>query len=100
MMGVIEGATAMRDRLIALLDKAFIKSDDNFGMPNVNQVADYLIANGVILPPADVVEVVRCRNCAYWDEEGRCKGIQNGLILDYTTGVDYCSYGERKTENE
>lgn len=44
----------MRDRLIELIDKAFIKSDDNFGMPNVNQVADYLIANGVILPPCKV----------------------------------------------
>lgn len=43
-----------RDKLIELLDKAFLESDDNFGMPNVNQVADYLLANGVIVPPCNV----------------------------------------------
>lgn len=42
---------AERGRLKKLLDEAFIKSDDNHGMPNTNQVADYLVANGVILPP-------------------------------------------------
>lgn len=40
-----------RDRLIELLDEAFIKSDDNFGMPNTMQFADYLIENGVIVLP-------------------------------------------------
>ena len=48
----------MRERLIELLDKAFLKSDDNFGMPNVNQVADHLLANGVIVPPCKVGDKV------------------------------------------
>ena len=47
-----------RDRLIELIDTAFIKSDDNFGMPNVNQVADYLLAKGVIVPPCKVGDSV------------------------------------------
>lgn len=44
----------MRDRLIELLDKAFIESDDNYGRPNTDQVADYLIANNVIVLDAAV----------------------------------------------
>ena len=47
--------------------------------------------NGV--PSAhDVVEVVRCKDCRYW-ENGRCY-----LLRDATIEVrdnDYCSYGER-----
>jgi hypothetical protein len=54
-------------------------------------------------PAADVVEVVRCINCVYWDGrgyDGRCEAPENGLIRDYTNYDDYCSYGERKKPNE
>ena len=64
------------------------------------------------IPAADVVEVVRCRECKYWgDEDGklqcsdgvlfaRCK-IHNYLLDGRHTGWcptenDFCSYGERK----
>ena len=50
-------------------------------------------------PTADVVAVVRCIDCVYWDGsgwDGRCEAPQNGLIRDYTNYDDYCSYGERK----
>ena len=64
------------------------------------------------IPAADVVEVVRCRECKYWgDEDGkmqssdgvlfaRCK-IHNYLLDGKHTGWcptenDFCSYGERK----
>ena len=47
-----------RGKLIELLDEAFIKSDDNFGMPNTMQFADYLIENGVIVLPCKVGDVV------------------------------------------
>ena len=36
-----------RERLVELLDKAFLECDDNYGRPCTEQVADYLIANGV-----------------------------------------------------
>lgn len=52
-------------------------------------------------PAADVVEVVRCIDCVYWDGrgwDGRCEAPQNGLIRDYTNYDDYCSYGERKEQ--
>ena len=64
------------------------------------------------IPAADVVEVVRCRDCKYWgDESGklprsdgvlfaRCK-VHNYLLDGRHTGWcptenDFCSYGERK----
>ena len=64
------------------------------------------------IPAADVVEVVRCRECVHWgDESGklprsdgvlfaRCK-VHNYLLDGRHTGWcptenDFCSYGERK----
>ena len=46
------------DRLIELLDNAFVKCDDNYGMPNSSQVADCLLENGVIVPPCKVGDKV------------------------------------------
>lgn len=51
------------------------------------------------VPKADVVEVVRCKDCEYWG------GITFGNICRRWTGLnvknctkptDYCSYGKRK----
>ena len=64
------------------------------------------------IPTADVVEVVRCRECKYWGDEAgelqrsdgvlfaRCK-VHNYLLDGRHTGWcptenDFCSYGERK----
>ena len=44
-----------RERLVNLLSKAFNVSDDNYGTPNSEQVADYLLKNGVIVPPCERV---------------------------------------------
>lgn len=49
-----------------------------------------------IVPSADVVEVVRCKNCKWWDSDcGWCDLWGN--THEYKDG--YCSYGERK-DNE
>ena len=64
------------------------------------------------IPAADVVEVVRCRECKYWgDEDGKLQRsdgllfarciIHNYLLDGRHTGWcptenDFCSYGERK----
>lgn len=51
------------------------------------------IAQGMVevQPTADVVEVVRCKDCTEWDEKiGECShwyGFRE---------TDFCSYGERK----
>lgn len=38
---------SVKEKLVELLDNAIIDSDDNYGFPNTDQVADHLIANGV-----------------------------------------------------
>ena len=72
------------------------------------------IASGVVInirdtvileqPTADVVPVVRCENCVFWDTES--KGFSDEHICKmhsivavhsrYTNPTDYCSYGERR----
>lgn len=42
--------------------------------------------------------VVRCKDCIYWSNDGRCEPAENGLVLEYTTGLDFCSYGKRREE--
>ena len=47
----------------------------------------------------NVVEVVRCKNCAFWEDygnNGRCECGENGLIREYTKPDDFCSYGKRR----
>lgn len=44
------------------------------------------------IPSADVIEVVRCKDCKYHDEfSSKC----NKLHLTPMRPNDYCSYGER-----
>lgn len=45
-------------------------------------------------PTADVVEVVRCKDCRHFDGEGCLK--THGELEPNPT--DYCSYGERRCE--
>ena len=66
--------------------------------------------NGVVdiddIPTVDAVEVVRCRDCRWYNPELRIcnlhsesKGEPN---VGYVVGMepdDFCSYGERRTDN-
>ena len=72
---------------------------DPAGWGSDNPVRNYVTeAMTDTIPAADVVEVVRCRDCKYWDGEIRdgfyyfehCSLINEDRISD-----DYCSYGER-----
>lgn len=52
-------------------------------------------------------EVVRCKDCRWWSgsvntshNNHLCKRAQNQNIDYWTSGDDYCSYGERKERNE
>lgn len=47
-----------KENLIELLDIAFLDSDDNYGIPDREQVADYLLANGVVVLPCKVGDTV------------------------------------------
>ena len=53
-------------------------------------------------PTADVVEVVRCKDCMWWYPReygsviGRCENPYNGLATEYIEEDEFCSYGKRK----
>lgn len=49
-------------------------------------------------PAADVVEVVRCRECVYWEPASptRISGNCNRSFEISSWAHDFCSYGERK----
>lgn len=58
-------------------------------------------------PSADVVEVVRCKDCKHHpDNGGECDHSITHTGRDYVCevntyryiGIDYCSYGERREE--
>lgn len=58
-------------------------------------------------PAADAVKVVRCEKCKFgeYDEEEnkilciRIKNIGDGELYVYNEPHDYCSYGERKEQD-
>ena len=51
---------------------------------------------------ADTVEVVRCKDCKYWNDwglgAGTCERSKNGYFWYGTDFNDYCSFGERSEE--
>ena len=53
-------------------------------------------------PTVDAVEVVRCKDCKYWDCYGEGESHKGDCLeLKLDTCIyedDYCSYGERKEE--
>lgn len=54
------------------------------------------------IPTADVAEVVRFKDCVWWETRtfgstiGRCENPHNGLVNEYSEENDFCSCGERK----
>lgn len=74
------------EKLTSILNS---KADMSIGTPKV--VFDSVVKMVEKLPTADVVEVVRCKDCTEWDKnECECShwyGFKEN---------DFCSYGERK----
>ena len=86
--------------------EALLKSDN---WQSLKSDFDKARAHIIILgqPASDVVEVVRCKDCKYFeideeDELGECKcgykAISYGGAL-YPRRTDFCSYGERKCKD-
>ena len=49
------------------------------------------------MPTVDVVPVVRCRECKWWQEDDDIGHCDNPDGLDnYAKPDEFCSYGERK----
>ena len=54
------------------------------------------IENAPTIDPVHVAGGCYCRECNFWDSDGRCEPLKNGLIIEFTEPNDFCSYGERK----
>ena len=68
---------------------------------------DRLLENSIILAEAaqkyqlaDVVEVVRCKDCVYWEQATDNSGNCNRAFEITAYGSDYCSYGERREDDK
>lgn len=82
-------ADAMRDD--------WLENGENEYVYDTNAVLDSIDSQ----PTVDAVEVVRCRDCKFWDSEtGFCdkhsRFYHGGLDWDMFNDDDFCSYGERK----
>lgn len=52
-------------------------------------------------PTIDAVEVVRCKDCKYWNSNTEFCNIWSCLnVAQRTLNRDYCSRGERRDESE
>ena len=59
--------------------------------------------NNNAAPAADVVEVVHCKGCDAWKRNVGIADSPNGHCFEHdidTNGRDFCSYGERKDNDE
>lgn len=75
----------------ALLAHLFCKQDEQ--MDIAKEIAEF--------PAADVVPVVRCKDCTYFSN---AKLNAKGFLVCPASGMeitedDYCSYGEREEDN-
>ena len=68
---------------------------------------DTCIAEIINAPTVDAVEVVRCKDCKHWQPihehilHMECQIFCGAYEYGYPTNADdFCSYGERRTENE
>ena len=83
----------------------YIKREDLLNALNAQRIEYNAAVNETIikLPSADVVEVVRCKDCKHYRKDIPCVGGQyNGCAEWLDEGCEapveedgYCSYGER-----
>lgn len=60
--------------------------------------AEFLLRRDILLlknaPAADVVEVVRCKDCKHRTEYGNCGHPRQKGVLPSAYPFDFCNYGE------
>ena len=84
------------------MDDVLSLVDDTTADPGYRGVWEATLRRGITdLPEA----IVRCKDCLYWDTQDRstigiakCNYQSVARYLLYTDFDDYCSYGERKTD--
>ena len=69
------------------------------GFPYCTRDGDFVDACDAICeaPTADVVEVVRCKDCKYYCEDEKMCNDTNGFDR-YWKPTDFCAYGERRED--
>ena len=89
-----------RDRLIELINNVTENNVGNILQPfGAETLADYLLANGVIVPP---VEIVRCKDCIHYKPQSissqynSTKPYCRRVVSVKVNENDYCSYGKLK----
>ena len=81
-----------KEKLLQKLSRMieYCKNDNKVnGLTALFQVCDAIMD----CPTADVVEVVRCKDCKYFSE------IQHCGVLGFCEPNEYCSRGERRNED-
>jgi hypothetical protein len=96
-----------RELLLKDLETSIVVSGRNDVAPLELRGVHKVINRIKSMPTEDVVPVVRCKDCKYFDvdeedELGECKCgyitvSYNGALYPHRT--DFCSYGERKADN-
>ena len=102
------------DEFIATLKDWDKNSDNPMVTKDVKMGIRMSISEAITMPAADVAEVVRCKDCKYW--EYKCNDDYDGFDISYgdcnywgmehqctasfeTTGNHYCGYArERKAK--
>lgn len=84
-----------------LISKELIPLTKRLDCCHPKQMKGVLMAMSKInsAPAADVVDVVRCKNCKHLmfsDMYGECSQAHMGIVRP----DDFCSYGERKENND
>lgn len=88
----------MKKQKEKLIDILSIPIHPRIGADYTEVVADYLLDN-------DVLPVVRCKDCKYWEVRTSNETAGECMCGDKSTGYgscffsfseDFCSYGERK----
>lgn len=76
------------DRLLSVLNENKIP---------YNSDINYFICHA---PTADVVEVVRCKNCKYWDNHDGGERCLNEVGLLWAQPNSFCNHGKRREDGE
>lgn len=85
-------ANALLEKLSRMID--YCKDDSKVnGLTALFQVGDAIID----CPTVDAVEVVRCKDCKRYSQSGLCNLYLN--VSHEMKPDDFCSYGERRTDN-
>lgn len=80
-----------------------IVRDQGIAHPNAHYLTNYATLILREAPTVDAVEVVRCKDCIYWDSEtGWCNNHSafddNDMDWNTYNDDDFCSCGERRTD--